>query len=157
MRRALSFVLALAALAALVGAGVVHGAQGGRTFATTLSGAAEVGGGDPDGSGTAVVTLNPGTREVCYDISVTGISEPVEPAPGLGSAHIHVGAVGVDGGIVVDFEAEWSPTGSGFTTSDCVTASRTTLVNISMNPAGYYVNVHNADYPGGALRGQLSR
>src|SRR5919106_6422267 len=52
-------------------------ATGGRAFTTTLTGAAEVPGpGDPDGSGTAELTLNPGLGEVCFVLEVTGI----EPA-----------------------------------------------------------------------------
>src|SRR5215213_1341243 len=45
--------------------------------------------GDPDGSGTAELTVNLGEGTVCYDITVTGIGEPTEPAAGIGNAHIH--------------------------------------------------------------------
>jgi hypothetical protein len=37
----------------------------------------------------------------------------------------------------------------------CVQASVATLDAIAGNPSNYYVNVHNTDFPGGALRGQL--
>ena len=55
-------VLAVLALASIA-------ANGGRKFTTTLTGAAEVPGpGDPDGSGTAKITLNYGQGEVCWEI-----------------------------------------------------------------------------------------
>ena len=41
--------------------------------------------------------------------------------------------------------------------SGCVEAGRTLAKDILKNPADYYVNVHNAEFPGAALRGQLSR
>ena len=65
-------VLALTSLAA----------DGGRKFTTTLTGAAEVSPtgvpnqGDPDGTGTATITLNPGTGQVCWEIQVSGITLP---------------------------------------------------------------------------------
>lgn len=56
-----------------------------RPFATTLTGAGEVPGpGDPDGSGSAALTLNPEQEEICYTLPVANI---VLPAIG---AHIHV-------------------------------------------------------------------
>ena len=45
--------------------------------------------GDPDGRGKAEFTFDTEQGTVCYEIEVEGITEPVEPAPGLGSAHIH--------------------------------------------------------------------
>ncbi len=58
---------------------------GGRPISLTISGAAEAPGpADPDGSGTASFTFNPGLGQVCYDFTVTGV------AP-LTAAHIHIG------------------------------------------------------------------
>jgi hypothetical protein len=39
--------------------------------------------------------------------------------------------------------------------SGCVKASKSLLAKIVKRPASYYVNVHNAKYPAGALRAQL--
>lgn len=121
--------------------------HGGRLFATALTGAAEVPGpGDPDGSGTALVTLNQGQLEVCFELTV----EDIAPAT---AAHIHVGAPDVAGPIVVPLAAPTSGSSSG-----CVAdVDRELIKAIRQNPGGYYVNVHTADFPAGAVRGQLSK
>jgi hypothetical protein len=120
---------------------------GGRTFTTTLTGAAEVPGpGDPDGSGQATITLNPGQGEICYQLSVTGIS------PAL-AAHIHVGTATQAGPVVVGL----APPDAGGSSSGCTSADPALIKAIMKNPENYYVNVHNVDYPAGALRGQLSK
>ena len=119
---------------------------GGRPFSTTLTGAEEVPGpGDPDGSGFARLTLNQGQQEICFELTVSGI----EPAT---AAHIHIGPVGVAGPIVVGLEA---PTGGS--SSGCVSVDPDLIKDIRQNPEAYYVNVHNAPFPAGALRGQLSK
>ena len=122
-------------------------ADGGRNFTTTLTGAAEVPGPvDPDGSGAVTITLNHGQGEVCFDLTVSGIA----PAT---AAHIHVGPVGVAGPVVVGLTA---PTGGS--SSGCISGVNQDLIKaIIQHPEEYYVNVHNADYPSGALRGQLSK
>jgi len=120
--------------------------QGGRPLTTTLTGAAEVPGpGDPDGSGEALITLNQGRRLVCFQLSVADIA----PAT---AAHIHAGAVGVAGPVVVGL----TPPTSGFS-SGCVSADPDLIKDIRQNPEEYYVNVHNAQFPPGAIRGQLSK
>ena len=68
-------------------------------FSAKLSGDNEVGGGDPDGSGTAAVKTR-GT-EVCYDLKWTGVDVTM--------AHIHKGAAGTNGDVVVNFFANESP------------------------------------------------
>ena len=119
---------------------------GGRPFTTTLTGAAEVPGpGDPDGIGTATLTLNQGQGEICYELTVSGIA----PAT---AAHIHVGDSTVAGPVVVPLAAPTS--GSS---SECASVDPELIKAIRQNPENYYVNVHNADFPAGALRGQLSK
>jgi len=134
---ALSLVLLMAARPAFAG---------GRPFSTELTGAAEVPGpGDPDGSGSAHLTLNQGQGEVCFHLVVEGIA----PAT---AAHIHVGAAGVAGPVVVGLVP---PTGGE--SSGCVSADLELIKAIRQNPDGYYVNVHNPNFPAGAVRGQLSK
>jgi hypothetical protein len=119
---------------------------GGQPFTTTLEGENEVPvTGDLDGTGTARLTLNRGTGEVCWDISVAGITLTAT------AAHIHEAPAGVPGDVVVTLGAP----GTDGTSAGCTTADRSLVKEIAKNPEAYYVNVHNEDFPGGALRGQL--
>ncbi len=140
----LLLVLALPGLAA---ADRLEGSDhGGRPLSTTLLGASEVPGpGDPDGSGFATITVNPGQEEICYELTVTGIA----PAR---AAHIHIAPAGQAGPVVVPLAPPTDGSSSG-----CATVDRELAKAIMKNPSAYYVNVHNAEYPAGALRGQLSK
>jgi hypothetical protein len=159
-QRRLFAALLFAALAALALAGPASAAKlggadhGGRLFTTTLSGAEEVdpltgalGAGDPDGSGLATLTVNPGQNEVCYELSVEDIM-----LPAIG-AHIHEGDAGENGPIVV----ELIPPDASGVSSGCEEVSRELALAIIQDPEGYYVNVHTSDFPNGAIRGQLSK
>ncbi len=122
---------------------VMAGAKG-TVLNTPLYGREEVPGpGDPDAFGMASIRLNPETSEVCWRLKVFNIA----PAT---AAHIHVGPMGVAGPVVVPL----SPPTNGLSTG-CATADPALIMDIIANPTGYYVNVHNADFPAGALRGQL--
>lgn len=113
---------------------------------TTMTGAAEIPGpGDPDGSGTAVLRLNRGRGEICYELTVSAIA----PAT---AAHIHVGTVTQAGPVVVGLAPPTSGSSSG-----CAAVDRDLIKAIAQDPQNYYVNVHNAEYPAGAVRGQLSK
>jgi hypothetical protein len=75
---------------------------------------------------------------------------------GIGTAngaHIHAGAAGKSGDVKVPLE---TPDASGAVKS-CATVDPAVLKEIMANPAGYYVNVHTAEYPNGAVRGQLTK
>jgi CHRD domain len=150
--RRLLLSLVLAAVVALALAGVASAARldvadhGGRPFSTELTGAAEVPGpGDPDGSGTATITVNPGQEEVCWTIEAEGIELPAT------GAHIHEGAVGEFGDVVLPLTP---PDEEGFS-SGCAEVSREVALDILKNSEDYYVNVHTDEFPDGAIRGQL--
>jgi hypothetical protein len=145
MRKPVWFV----SLAVLIGAfAVAQNADArGRPLSSALTGADEVPGpGDPDGSGEVVLTLNHGLGEVCFQLTVSDIA----PAT---AAHIHVGPPGVAGPVVVGL----TPPPTGGSSSGCVSADRDLIKDIIQNPDAYYVNVHNAPFPAGAVRGQLSK
>jgi hypothetical protein len=143
-RRSIAMLIAVGAvLASLALASVAN--AGGQPFTTVLEGENEVPiAGDPDATGTATVTLNRGTGEVCWDISISGITFPAT------AAHIHPGAAGVANPPIITLGTPTNGTSIG-----CVTADRVLVKEIAKNPADYYVNVHNEEFPGGAARGQL--
>lgn len=115
-----------------------------QTYTAVLNGANEVPPADPDGAGTATVVIN-GTL-VTYTISVQNITLPPT------GQHIHVGAAGVNGGILIPLTGTWV----GGSLVGSTTAAAVDTAAIVANPAGHYVNVHTTDYPGGAIRGQLA-
>lgn len=137
--------LALGASLALAGCETVADAvKEGMT--ASMTGSQEVPGpGDPDGSGTAEITIVDATDNVCWDLNVRDIA----PAT---AAHIHRGATGVDGPPVVTLDAPSDGSNEG-----CTAAPGSLADEIEANPAAFYVNVHNTEYPNGAIRGQLSR
>lgn len=109
-----------------------------------ISPTGSAGAGDPDGTGTfdAVVTNAGGT--LCYRLRIAGID-------GGTRFHIHRGAAGVNGPIVVPFYE----TGEQPREDACVKLDPTLGSEIAAAPGGFYVNVHNAAHPAGAIRGQL--
>jgi len=114
-----------------------------QTFGTSLSGAAEAPPVAVDGSGVATVTIK-GTS-VTFSIFVKGISTPT-------LAHIHKAVAGVSGAVVIDF---LKPTFTNGFASGTVTGAADVVADLLANPSSYYVNVHTAENPSGALRGQL--
>ena len=113
-----------------------------KTFTVSMNGKQETPKGDPDGKGTAKITLEDRKGKVCFRLSWSGIATPT-------AAHIHQGKKGVAGPVVIPFFGG-APKHSG-----CVKADKKLIEKIAKSPRSYYVNVHNAKYPGGALRAQL--
>ena len=123
--------------------------QGGRSFFTEMTGAQEAPDpGDPDGTGTALITLNQGQGTVCFELTVENITLPAT------LAHIHIGDVGVAGPPVVTLV----PPDEDGTSSGCIENVDPALIKaIRQNPSDYYVNVHTSDFQPGAVRGQLGK
>jgi hypothetical protein len=123
--------------------------EGGTLLFATLTGEVEVPGpGDPEGNGRARVRLVPEKGKACFRIRVFDIGLPAT------AAHIHIGSAGFAGPVVVNLGP---PNNEGLSTG-CVSDLDPGLVNlIQNNPSIFYVNVHNEEFPAGAVRGQLSK
>ena len=94
--------------------------------------------GDPDGYGNATLSIDDQALTASWNFSVYNIALP------LTAAHIHVGAAGTNGPVVVDFSAQLSGN-----------VQDADLANVLLNPSNYYINLHNSEYSSGAIRGQL--
>jgi hypothetical protein len=107
-----------------------------------LTGKVEVPKGSPTGHGIVNLTLNAAKGTVCWTFAgIAGIDKPT-------AAHIHKAPPGKAGPIVV-------PLGGAYKAKDCTTAAKKLVDAIEASPNAYYVNVHTAKYPAGAIRGQL--
>ena len=144
IRRALSVAVIAPALA-----GGVLLFSGGAAFAATenftanLSGSNEVPAGDAGATGKATVTVDASSGEVCAKVTST--------VKGAAAMHIHKGASGANGAVVVTLDVKSINGGS-----ICAKGTAAVAGAIAADPAGYYVNIHTPAAPGGALRGQLA-
>ena len=150
MRRVLFLLSTAAALVAMLALAGPALAQSSSSTAnppvtvlqTELSGQEEVPPGDPDGSGSAtIIAIPPDT--VCYVLT----AENIAPAT---AAHIHQAPPGQPGPVVVPLEPPTYGASGG-----CTQADPEVVSGLQENPDEYYVNVHNEEYPEGAIRGQL--
>ncbi len=119
-------------------------AKGITKFAASATGAQEVPGpGEQKGSASATFTLNPKKGEVCYEIQDKDITS-------VTMAHIHSGATGVDGPVVIKLTAPAKGSSKG-----CAPAGPKLIQQINQNPENFYFNLHTTEFPKGAVRGQL--
>lgn len=119
--------------------------SGGAGLEATLTGAEEVPGpGDPTASGSFAGTFSVGHRTICYELTYQGTTAT--------AAHIHRGTAGEAGPVVVPLE----PPADGSVRA-CTEAPRSLVREIVVDPSSFYVNVHSAEFPMGAARGQLAR
>ena len=121
----------------------VKRARPARIYRLSLAGKAETPPGAPKGTGAAVIAIH-GSSTLCWRFAhLHGFSNAT-------FAHIHVGAAGKSGNIVVPLS-----TGPALHHRGCVPGNPALIRAIEHNPAGYYVNIHSVKYPGGAVRAQL--
>jgi len=154
---ALSLLLAAGAALAGISAGGKK-VKGAERLRATLSAANEVPGpGNPDLSGKADVFVSPRKGEVCFDITLESLVPGAKEDDPVVGVHIHPGAAGtacVVGedcvfGVDLDFANEGL--------EGCVRAGTELLNSIVDQPELFYLNVHTASFPDGALRGQLEK
>lgn len=121
--------------------------------------------GDANASGTATITFNNLTYRssgeveagtVDFQVSLSGF--PV--ATQVTGAHVHQGAPGIAGAIVIDTGLAAAGgmtlvTGSGTISRTGIAVDGDIVDALIANPAGYYFNVHTTANTGGAIRGQL--
>jgi hypothetical protein len=79
-------------------------------------------------------------HQMCYILTTAGVAAPT-------AAHIH----GADGKVVVPLA-----TPADGDSGACVALKPEIAAALLAKPGDYYVNVHNAAYPAGAVRGSLS-
>lgn len=134
----------------VVGAGAQGGGQQSKALFAVLTGKKEVspegqkGVGDPNGRGSFAAIFD--GNELCYGLTNKNIEDPI-------AAHIHRGSPRVAGPVVVPLNQP--ATGDPGASSACTDVDAELARAIRKNPRKYYVNVHTADFPGGAIRGQL--
>jgi len=110
-------------------------------FTGVLSGAQEVPPTPSAATGTVVAYLHQPENRVVYMVESAGLANVL-------AAHIHLGAVGVNGGILVAL--------NGAAGTYCGVSQQLSAAQVSaMLANGTYVNVHTNAFPGGELRAQL--
>ena len=152
MRRRYIVLGTVAAAALVLGVATQVVAQGGgggnKAFFAVMTGAKEIrageSAGDSNGRGSFSAILD--GRTLCYGIQVKNIENPV-------AAHLHPGGPEERGPVAVPLKqpAKGDPGAS----AQCVRVTRSQAGALSANPGNFYVNVHTAALPNGAVRGQL--
>lgn len=109
-----------------------------------MSGANEVPANTSAASGRAIAILNPNTLEISITLITAGMTTT--------AAHLHVGAVGANGGVIV-------PLVQGANANTWVSAAGAKLTQaqaVSFASGGTYFNAHSAAFPGGEVRAQAT-
>jgi len=133
------------------GGGASHHAASGHASAirplhvyrVTMNGRVESPPGAPRGVGVGVIAIHAGSV-VCWRFAhLHGFVSAT-------LAHIHTGSRGSSGPVLISLS-----TAPVLHHQGCTHASAAAITAIERDPGGYYVNVHSARYPAGAVRGQL--
>jgi CHRD domain len=116
-----------------------------RAVFTVLDAANSVPANDSQGIAIAAAVIDPNHDQVCYFMAEANLDTVI-------LAHIHKGAAGVNGPVVVPLTAPVGGTSKG-----CVSIADDLAKDLVANPQNYYFNIHTTLFPAGAIRGQLAR
>ena len=140
MRRIIPLVIGVLGLvtAGFVISGSAHAAT--TTLVAGLLASNQVPPAASTATGYVTVTIDDTTDQVCVAGKVDDLSSA------LTLDHIHKGAAGTNGPVVVDFSGSLDT---------CVASTAAVVDDILADPAGFYFNVHTTNFPSGEVRGQL--
>ncbi len=125
--------------------GEVRGQIGQRVFLGAASGAQEVPANASTATGGAVITYDQISRQVQGSITVQGIAATV--------AHVHMGAAGVNGPVVLELSETAAGSGVWAIASGTVLSAEQAA---ALMAGELYFNAHSAAFSGGEIRAQLS-
>ena len=151
MRRRIGILALIAGLFALPA--TAKAAASGEVWTATLSGGAEVPPVATSATGSATFVLSPDGTTIRYLVQYSGLSDA------LAAAHIHLGAAGSNGGVMLPLAAGPSPMVGILDASDFLATGGVTTFSGALEAirAGTtYINLHTAANPAGELRGQLA-
>jgi hypothetical protein len=151
----------LAAAAAVLAVGPAAPAQVIMTFNINATGAKEVTAtgtpnqGQPNASAVGTLTLTANgssgtTGTAAFNLVLTNLTTP------LTGMHIHQAPATTTGSIVLPFNNPNAALTGNTLVGTFMGLDNTVINNIFANPSGFYFNMHNTPFPGGAVRDQLS-
>jgi hypothetical protein len=151
MRLRLALIAAILALAAAPAIALAANPPT-PAFGGPLSGAQEVPAVATAATGEGTAVISPDGSTITYYVKYSGLSGAAV------AAHIHTGAAGVAGGIILPLTVSASPmvgtlTAADFTPSGAITTFAQAVAAIQAGNT--YFNIHTAAHPGGEIRGQI--
>ena len=126
--------------------GEIRGQIGRQVYAAQMKAAQEVPPGPSSATGSGLLGYDPTTKKFTAQVTLTGVAAT--------AAHIHDGAVGVNGAVI--FPLSETAAGSGVWVS-ATNATLTDAQAASLAAGGLYFNAHSSNYAGGEVRGQIAR
>lgn len=154
-----SRILCLVAIVACLACDGDEGPEDER-FTATLNGSSESPPRTTNATGNASFT-NEGSSGMDFELNVQNMTN-------VTAAHIHLGAAGTNGGIIVPLFGTQTPLASVNGRLSAGTITQSTIVGIGTNPpistdsllalmrsGNAYVNVHSTTFPAGEIRGQI--
>ncbi|MEQ1920895.1 MAG: CHRD domain-containing protein [Pyrinomonadaceae bacterium] len=122
-------------------------AVAGQLFSATLSGNQEVPANTSTAFGTATAVLSEDQASVTVNVNFSGLTGGAATA-----AHIHGSAVpGANAGVQIALTSFPAATSGTYSSTFAITPAQVTMMQGGLT----YINIHNAGFPGGELRGQL--
>lgn len=144
-----AFLVAIAATSGIAAGAAAAQAPPATYLAGSLVGANEVGGGgDPDGRATVALKIESG--KVSFSVRWSGIAAPT-------AFHVHAGAKGANGPVRLGLFGDRIPAGVQAVSGTVTSTDPALLTALTTSPRDFYVNLHNDEFPDGAVRSQLHK